>query len=114
MEGESAASPAKGTMAIGVRCSPPPVISIESCARARGAAKRHSRPSSQTQRIAKRLILLMLLEPIISLVTRLECKFQHPREIIFRHRQGQRRGLENCPFHGRIVEIGRASCRERV
>src|SRR6266571_7472506 len=32
----SAASPANGTMATGMRCAPAPVISIESCARAVG------------------------------------------------------------------------------
>jgi hypothetical protein len=59
IEGASAVSPANGTMAIGVRCSPPPVISIDSCACASGAAKKSQvRPRRQSQRKAKRLILL--------------------------------------------------------
>ena len=44
--GASAPSPAKGTIAIGMRCAPAPVISIESCAVAAVAKQSRNAASS--------------------------------------------------------------------
>src|SRR5919108_4737298 len=87
-------SPGKETMAIGVRCTPGPVISICSCAAAGAATKRNS-----TSRKRKPGYPFLLM----SFVMRTEGKFQLARKEIARGRQRQRRGLENGPLDRGVV-----------
>src|SRR5258708_39160993 len=64
----SAASPANGTMATGMRCAPARVISIESCARATGISAGTNDTRTATARLGRR-----------------HCK-RHPPDLVLRTR----------------------------
>src|SRR3954465_11574860 len=90
--GPSAASPAKGTIATGVRFSVAPVISIWSCARAE-AARTSPTAHSQSERKATRRIPVVLLVGVTGLIFRPEGKFKLAVE---RHPRGRRRQRRGC------------------
>src|SRR3954471_4155049 len=101
--GPRLASPAKGTMATGVRFSVAPVISIWSCARAPDAARTRPIASTPIERNAKRLIPVMLLVRVTRLVFWPEGQFELAIEPHPRRRRRQRRGRQDRAMHRLIV-----------
>src|SRR3954451_7031110 len=101
--GPSAASPAKGTIATGVRFSVAPVISIWSCARAPDAARARPIAHSQSERKATRRIPVVLWVGVTGLILRPEGKFKLAVERHPRGRRRQRRGCQDRTPHRLIV-----------
>src|SRR3954469_4523049 len=101
--GPSAASPAKGTIATGVRFSVAPVISIWSCARAAEAATTRPTAHSQSERKATRRIPVVLRVGVTGLILRPEGKFKLAVERHPRGRRRQRRGCQDRTPHRLIV-----------
>src|SRR5581483_413340 len=103
----AAASPGNGTMAIGMRCAPAPVISMESCARAASAASSRQAPNvSAERRASKTGILLKLVffsAPLF--VLRAEVKFQLTLEQACRLRLGQRGRPKDSALHRVVVTL---------
>src|SRR5262245_12715204 len=94
----SAPSPARGATAIGLRCAPPPVISIVSCADATPATQVRPSRSQRDSKDPPRLFL-----PAILFVLRPEAKFQLAHEELRVVGLGQRLGPEDGAVHRLVV-----------
>src|SRR5712692_4690425 len=106
--GGSAASPAKGTMATGMRCAPAPVISIESCAQAGGSHRARSVAAMRSERTYRASSGCSFPAEAMLFVLRPEVKFQLAIEQARIFGLGKRRGLQDRAVH-RLVVAGVAA-----